>query len=245
MSVSRRALSAFLEQEALPDSYAQQAQHFFLPFLEGVHRAVAEDRLKVLGIHGAQGSGKSTLAALIQWYFQHELGLNVVQLSLDDFYLTKAQRRSLSERVHPLFATRGVPGTHDCNLAMASLQQLRDLSSDQSCSVPRFDKAVDDRLPESQWPTVYGPVDLIVFEGWCVGAVAEHEEALASAVNALEEQEDGECIWRHQVNQTLANTYQRLFAQLDYLLMLKAPDFDCVAGWRLQQEQKLMRFSIS
>src|SRR5690606_12755718 len=135
------------EQEALPTSYAQQTQRHFLPFLEGVHQAVLNGRLRVLGIHGDQGSGKSTLAALIAWYFQHQPGFNVVQLSLDDFYLSKAHRRDMSEKVHPLFATRGVPGTHDCALALATIRQLRHLATAEVCRLPRFDKAVDDRLP--------------------------------------------------------------------------------------------------
>ena len=35
----------------------------------------------------------------------------------------------------------------------------------------------------------------------------------------------------------MADDYQRLFARVDALVLLAAPGFDVVAGWRLEQEQ--------
>jgi mannosyl-3-phosphoglycerate phosphatase family protein len=58
-------------------------------------------------------------------------------------------------------------------------------------------------------------------------------------VNSLEAEEDRNGVWRAYVNAALAGEYRRLFAKIDYLLMLAAPGFDCVQGWRLEQEQKL------
>ncbi len=34
-------------------------------------------------------------------------------LSIDDYYLSKIERLRISQKVHPLLITRGVPGTHD------------------------------------------------------------------------------------------------------------------------------------
>src|SRR6187402_352808 len=74
----------------------------------------------ILGISGLQGSGKSTLAAsLIE--AAKERGWSAVSLSLDDVYLTRAEREALGRQVHPLLRTRGVPGTHDLTLLASTL----------------------------------------------------------------------------------------------------------------------------
>jgi D-glycerate 3-kinase len=80
---------------------------------------------------------------------------------------------------------------------------------------------------------------VLIFEGWCVGALPQPEVDLAQAVNDLEANEDPDGIWRDFANTELAGEYQRLFGRLDALIMLAAPSFAVVAGWRLQQEQDL------
>ena len=124
----------------------------------------------LLGLSGAQGSGKSTLAKLLQVILERGYGYRVVSVSLDDLYLPHSRRQDLGRKVHPLFATRGVPGTHDVELGLTVLSQLKSLGPDQSLRLPRFDKAADDRLGIEQWETVTGPLDVILFEGWCLGA---------------------------------------------------------------------------
>lgn len=232
-------LSEFLRRQALPTRYGEQARQHLLPYVERLLPDIRASRLRVLGINGAQGSGKSTYAALIQWHLCSQFGLNVVQLSLDDFYLPRVDRRQLSHQLHPLFLTRGVPGTHDVALAKATLSALLALQKGEEMAVPRFDKANDDRFAPGHWPMATGPVDMVVFEGWCLGVPPQSAAELCEPVNALEAIEDRDGRWRGAVNDYLADPYQSLFACLDYLLMLKAPDFSCVAGWRLQQERKL------
>jgi D-glycerate 3-kinase len=231
-------LEDFLQAERLPESYRQQVECFFLPFIDALEVRIRQRELRTLGIHGAQGSGKSTLASFFAWYLKQR-GFSVAQVSLDDFYLRRDERRALGESIHPLLATRGVPGTHDISLALNTLSQLRDLPAGQSLPVPRFDKLNDDRYPESEWPLQVGEVDLIIFEGWCLGAVAQAEDELSEPVNELERQEDPDGSWRRYVNGCLGGDYQTLFAELDYLMMLEAPSFGCVAGWRLEQELRL------
>ncbi|WP_223826403.1 phosphoribulokinase [Spongiibacter pelagi] len=238
MVLAAEKLQAFLVAENLPDSYGQQAEHFFLPLLESLLPAIRSGRLKVLGIHGAQGSGKSTLADLYRYCLQ-ELGLTVAQLSLDDFYLTKAERLVLSQTAHSLLKTRGVPGTHDVALGMQTIAALKTLGKDETLALPRFDKLNDDRYPEDDWPEVEGPVDVIIFEGWCLGVPAQRDTELAAPVNALERNEDQDGTWRRYANAQLAASYQNWFAEIDYLVMLRAPSFECVAQWRLEQEQRL------
>ena len=105
--------------------------------------------------------------------------------------------------------------------------------------LPRFDKATDDRAPEADWTIVTGPIDIILFEGWLVGAGQLPEGDLAQPINALEQAHDPDGRWRRYVNDRLATDYAALFSRIDRLVFLAAPDFDAVLRWRLLQEQKL------
>ncbi|XSG85280.1 MAG: hypothetical protein ACPW60_00815 [Methylohalobius sp. ZOD2] len=193
----------------------------------------------ILGINGAQGSGKSTVAALLATLLKEGFGLKAAGLSIDDLYLTRAEREKLARSVHPLLITRGVPGTHDVTLGIATLNTLKNARSGDRTPIPAFDKAVDDRKPKTEWPVWQGPVDVILFEGWCVGTRPQPEAALRESVNDLEKQEDSDGRWRRHVNDQLKGPYRCLFALLDRLLFLQAPDLDCVFRWRLQQEREL------
>lgn len=202
-----------------------------LALIEGRRR----DGLFVLGLCGAQGSGKSTLAGAMMRQCG-EQGIAAATLSLDDLYLTRAERRRLARDVHPLLATRGVPGTHDVGLG---LEVLAALDRGEPALLPRFAKANDDRLPRSEWTTAPRDCQVLLFEGWCVGARPQSEEALLAPVNELEAREDPDATWRRFANVALADDYQRLFARIDALALLAAPNFDVVFDWRLQQEAEL------
>ena len=135
-----------------------------------------------------------------------------VALSLDDLYLTRAERDDLARTIHPLFATRGPPGTHDVELGLATLAAL---DRGEPVALPRFDKAIDDRV--STGPIHHAPPEcrLVIFEGWCVGAIAQGQAALSRPVNALERDEDPDAVWRGYVNDQLGGPYHELFARLD------------------------------
>ncbi|WP_136162005.1 kinase [Sphingomonas flavalba] len=189
----------------------------------------------IVGIAGAQGSGKSTLAARLAQTFGAG-GLRVACLSIDDLYLPRADRLALAAAEHPLWITRGPPGTHDIALGHRLFDAL---AGTGPVRLPRFDKAVDDRLPDSAWPVVAAPVDLILFEGWLVGARPQDAVALAAPVNALERDEDADGRWRRRANQLLATLYQPLFARIAVQILLAAPAFSVVHRWRAEQEAAL------
>lgn len=197
----------------------------------------------VVGVNGAQGAGKSTLCRLLQVVLEHGFGQHVTELSIDDLYLTRVERKGLAQQIHPLLATRGVPGTHDVDLGIKLLKGLRKLKASQNLKVPLFDKAIDDRLRQEEWRQVTGPLDMILFEGWCVGALPQPEEALIEPVNSLEREEDSDRAWRHYVNKQLQKGYLQLFDELDFLIMLKVPGMESVMNWRSLQEQKLTSVS--
>ncbi|MBB3861989.1 D-glycerate 3-kinase, partial [Novosphingobium hassiacum] len=184
---------------------------------------------------GAQGSGKTWLTRGLTEALAKK-GLRSASLSLDDLYLSRSARAEVAERVHPLFAVRGVPGTHDVPLGLALLDALK---RPGPVALPVFDKSSDDLLPPDQWRKVDAPFDVILFEGWCVGARPEQEAALATPVNVLEAEEDADCRWRTHANDCLGRGYQDLFARIDLLVMLRAPCFEVVARWREQQEETL------
>ncbi len=190
----------------------------------------------IVGINGAQGSGKSSLAALLQHLLEQGLLRRTIVLSIDDFYATRAEREILGRTVHPLLATRGVPGTHDVGMATRTLERLRTLGKDETLRLPRFTKARDDRAPERDWPTCRGPADIVLFEGWCVGTPAQEAEELVAPANALELEADADRRWRRYVNEQLRTVYADLFSLLDRLVLLQAPSFEVVHGWRLEQE---------
>lgn len=189
----------------------------------------------VLGICGAQGSGKSTLADAIEREVGRR-GIAAARLSLDDLYLTRAERKRLGREVHPLLGTRGVPGTHDVALGLTILDAL---AKGEGVALPRFDKASDDRCPPQRWGSAPAGCELLIFEGWCVGARPEAPEALRTPVNDLEAREDPDGLWRNYANDALAGPYQSLFARIDALILLGAPSFEVVFDWRLQQENEL------
>ena len=227
-------LAAFLRQEQLPADFAAEIERLHAPLAARI-AAVAMGAAFVVGICGPQGSGKTTTVRLVARLLEAG-GLKVATLSLDDLYLPRADREALARDVHPLLRTRGAPGTHDVALGLSVLDSL---AGEGVTALPRFDKAFDDRAPAETWPRVAGPVDIVLLEGWCLGARPEAPEALLEPVNALERERDPGGVWRAYVNAALAGPYRALFARLDLMVLFTAPDFETVLAWRQEQEAKL------
>ena len=234
-------IQEFLRSEELPATYGEDMITWFLPAAQELLLRLTPNpnRPLFIGINGAQGTGKSTLAKLFELCCT-KAGLQVAVLSIDDFYFSKAARAQLAETVHPLLATRGVPGTHDVQQLKSCLSRLLD-SQAGTVKIPRFDKAADNPLPEDHWATATLPVELIILEGWFIGLEPEPCEHLLSPVNHLEAFEDGDGSWRNFVNNSLRYDFADLFGRLDSLLMLQAPSFEQVFAWRSLQEEKLKR----
>lgn len=200
----------------------------------------AKGRAVLVGLCGSQASGKSTTAVRLAERLGRQSARTIV-FSIDDFYLTSRERRALARTVHPLLATRGVPGTHDMILMADTIHALLQARPESVTALPRFDKASDDRAPRDAWPNFEGRPDVVILEGWCVGARPQGEAALLQPVNAFEAQEDADGHWRLYANFCLGGDYAAFFAGLDLRLMLRAPSFECVHGWRAEQEAGLNR----
>ena len=238
----QQLIDQFIQSERLPTTYGSDARQFFVPLFEDIKEAIraSERRPFMLGINGAQGTGKSTLAKLLCTLLEED-GFRVANLSIDDFYYSKARRLKLASNVHPLLSSRGVPGTHDVELALKIMQQLAGAGAEERITLPGFDKAVDDCLPREACTQVQGPIDLIILEGWFVGVRPQSTSELAEAANDLEKIEDKDARWRNYVNDALSADYQPLFSELNMLVMLAAPGFEQILEWRSLQEEKLRR----
>jgi len=237
-----RELEAEEAGRAIGSRLHDQLKEFHIPLAGWLAEARREGgHPLVVGINGAQGSGKSTLSRLLQEILEKEFGLRSAGFSIDDLYLPRAERERLARTVHPLLATRGVPGTHEVSLGKRTIQALKEAGEGDEVPIPAFDKGRDDRRPEDEWTKWKGKADLIIFEGWCVGAVPQPEEDLDEPVNELERREDPDGSWRRYVNERLAEEYSGLFASLDLLIMLRVPGMDSVFRWRLQQERQLSK----
>jgi len=233
-----KTIEDFCQDHQLPSSFLSTISEYYQPLSEHIYKQLSK-KPYLLGINGAQGTGKSTLADFIAVYLQKTRGIRTACLSIDDLYLPQEQRQKLARSLHPLFATRGVPGTHDVALGIATIKALQTLNNESLVRIPRFNKATDNRHPEINWTSITGPIDLIIFEGWCVGSKPVQQDELDAPINKLEEQEDPKGIWRNRINQNLKDEYQTLFENIDSLILLQAPNFDAVYQWRLEQEQKL------
>ena len=137
-----------------------------------------------------------------------------------------------------MLMTRGVPGTHDIKMMLDFFNKSKNKKF-KKLKLPNFNKAIDDRFPKKNWNNINEKPDIIIFEGWCVGARAEINKTLKKPINFLEKTNDHNLLWRKHVNQQLKTKYKKLFNQLDGLLYLRAKNFSLLRRWRLKQEKKL------
>ena len=222
-----------------------QLNKFYLPVCEKIYQEYKKNKkIKIIGLTGGQGAGKSTITQVLKLILEIKYNLTVVCFSLDDFYKTLSERASLAKKVNKLFKTRGVPGTHDTNLIKKIFIDLTKKNF-KSVIIPRFDKSKDDRSPKKYWQKIKQQPNIIIFEGWCVGARPQQNKDLFKPINILEKKKDLDLKWRLRVNKELKNAYKKIFDKINMLIFLKVPSFDCVYDWRLLQEKKLRLTSKS
>tara|TARA_B100000700_G_scaffold319137_1_gene413743 strand:- start:2739 stop:3659 length:921 start_codon:yes stop_codon:yes gene_type:complete len=217
----------------------EKLNKFYLPLSNWIYSNYKKDnKQKIIGLSGGQGSGKSTITEIIKFILKRSYGLRVCIFSIDDFYKTKSERIKMSKKIHHLFLTRGVPGTHDLSLLNNVISGLK-RKKFQKVLIPKFDKSIDDRFRKSKWITVKKKPHVIIFEGWCVGARHQKNNDLVKPLNYIEKKYDFDSKWRKTTNNYLKTHYKRLFKKIDKLVYLKAPSFNHIFKWRVDQEQKL------
>ena len=211
---------------------------FLIPICFWISKKASKKKPLIIGLAGGQGIGKTTITSIITIILKKYFKLNVFKISIDDFYKTRKQRILLSKNKHPLLMTRGVPGTHDINIMLNFFRKIK-VKKFKSLKLPKFNKAVDERYKQNLWYKIKSKPDVVIFEGWCVGAKSQNFRQLRKPINSLERIYDRTFKWRQYVNYQLETKYKKLFNQLDYLLFLKAKNFSLLRRWRLKQEKKL------
>ena len=212
---------------------------FYLPLSEWIYSIYSKDfKTKIIGLSGGQGAGKSTITGILKLILKKKYGLNICVFSIDDFYKTKNERLRMSKKKHPLFITRGVPGTHDITLLNQTIRKLKQKRF-RTVLIPKFDKSKDDRYRKNKWQKIKIKPDIIIFEGWCVGTTHQNNNELKRPLNLIEKKYDENLKWRKTVNNLIKKRYKNIFNKIDKLVFLKVPHFNYIIKWRWLQEQKM------
>jgi D-glycerate 3-kinase len=240
--IKKKYLRFLSSQEVTSEPFIDklgQLNNFYLPISKMIKEEYFKKKKpKVIGLSGGQGTGKSTISNILKIILKEVYNLETVIFSIDDFYKTSQERKKMAKKISNLFLTRGVPGTHDTKLLFQCIKRLK-MNKFKKINIPKFDKSADDRLQKNKWLKVKKKPNIVIFEGWCVGAIAQKNKDLNSPINKLENHNDNKKIWRQKVNLELKKDYKKIFSLIDKLIFLKVPSFKYVLKWRLLQEKKL------
>ena len=209
----------------------RRIHHLYLPvlFFCAARARAATRRPVVIGIQAPQGAGKTTLVRHLIARMA-DLGLRAAGVSIDDFYLPRADQLRLAASYpgNPYLEHRGYPGTHDVALGAATLDALRGLGpgSRATVRVPVYDKTAHsgrgDRAPDAAWRDVTGPLDVVFVEGWMLGFAPVAESSLPEPDLVAP-------------NRALAE-YAQWDRRLDAFVTLRPIDPLFVMRWRVEAE---------
>ena len=240
--VKKDCLKFIQSQETKADKFMNKERmikSFLIPLCFWINKKSDKKKPYFVGLAGGQGTGKTTTSSLLKIILTKYFKLKVFKISIDDFYKTRKERISLSKRIHPMLLTRGVPGTHDIDMMLNFFKNVKSKKF-KRLKLPTFNKAIDDRYNKKYWYDLKEKPDVIIFEGWCVGAKPERNNTLNKTINLMEKNKDKKKTWRKYVNHQLKSKYQKLYSKLNCLIYLKAKNFSLLQKWRLKQERKLL-----
>ena len=185
----------------------------------------------IIGLSGPQGVGKTTALKTLN----KKTDLRIATLGIDDFYLTKAERNDLAKNVSPLYRTRGPAGTHDIRLIEKTLNSLMTSTANTRTAFVSFNKVTDERRPKEEWFIFEGRPDVIILEGWLIGAIAPNDFSSSAPLNEIERSDEGS-LWRQYQQNQLNGSYSILWQSFSACIHIKGPDFDTIFDWRKEQE---------
>ena len=218
-----------------------QLKNFYIPLCDYIYNKYNNKTL-IIGLSGGQGAGKTTMAEIIKIILKGKYNLETINFSIDDYYKTLKERKILSRKTNKLFLTRGVPGTHQTNLLLNHINILKGKKF-KKIKIPKFNKSIDDRSHKSEWTTIKKKPNIVIFEGWCLGAKSQTKKKLLKPVNLLEKNYDMDLTWRSKVNNELKKKYKKIFNSINFFVFLKVPSFKYVLKWRIKQEKDLKLIS--
>ena len=172
--IKKKYLNFLRKQEVLGQPFYDklgQLKNFYIPICNSIYKKFTKNKKKtiIVGLSGGQGSGKTTITQILKIIIGIKYNLDVISFSIDDYYKTQKERLDMSKKVSKLFRTRGVPGTHDTSLLFKHLKILKKDFS-KPILIPTFDKSTDERNKKNKWKKIKKKPDVVIFEGWCVGA---------------------------------------------------------------------------
>ena len=217
-----------------PKEMLQVLWDLWLPL--GIKLASGRQQLErplIQGILGGQGTGKTTMSKVLSLILDH-LGYRTVSLSLDDLYKTYSDRLVLTQQ-DPRLIWRGPPGTHDVDLGLNVLDQIRQLQN--LVMVPRFDKSAFGGAGDRTNPEMVTNIDIVLFEGWFVGVRPIEPDVFDTAPPPILTDEDR--AFARDINLRL-HDYLPLWERLDSLIVLYPTDYRCSLEWRKQAEQQMI-----
>ncbi|KAJ5108427.1 hypothetical protein N7456_005102 [Penicillium angulare] len=247
----------------IPSTSVDQVLEHVIPHIEAHVSSNSNNATKapfILGLTGLQGSGKSTWTNALVGTLRDKHNYHTINISLDDLYLDHDDLVKLRERQPPnkLLQTRGQPGTHDTDLSLRFFKSLMNPLEDTL--LPSFDKSLFNgeggRVPYERWERIPASeaIDVVIFEGWCVGFQPLDEAQLRSqwrqAAN-MEPQPDysTHTLKDHSIENLLeVNGHLQQYCQsfmgpqhFNYLIHLDTDDLVNVYEWRIQQEHALWK----
>ena len=193
------------------------------------------DRTLIQGILGSQGTGKTTLCIILRLILNY-LGFSVATLSIDDLYLTYAERQALQQQ-DPRLIWRGPPGTHDVDLGLKIIEQCLAGDNTNKILMPRFDKSAFKGSGDRTQPEAVDKPDILLFEGWFVGVQPITEDCFNNPPAPISTSED---IQFAKDNNQRLKAYLPLWEKLDSLIVLYPEDYRLSKQWRKEAEQKMI-----
>ena len=203
--VNKECFRFIKSQETLKEKFKNKEKmikSFLIPISFWIANKSNRKKPLIIGLSGGQGTGKTTIASILSLILNKYFKLKVFKVSIDDFYKTRNEREKLSKKQHSLLKISGVPGTHDYRIIYDFFKKVKNKKFN-SLRLPKFDKSKDDRCHKKLWYKINSRPDVIILEGWCVGAKAQKKSQLAKSINSLEKTKDPNLIWRKYVNTQL------------------------------------------
>lgn len=216
------------------DQFEKRAAQLYLPVYFWCRKMLRDhdpNYPMFVGLNGPQGVGKTTLTEALCQCFELD-GEKAISLSIDDFYLRRDQQVALARenKDNPYLQMRGYPGTHDIELGLQVLSDLKGLGKVGAVQIPRYDKSayqgLGDRRPTSEWPKVTGPLSIVFLEGWMLGfrplASSQISEVHMRAINGF------------------LPKYEVWYKMLDCFIHLSPKSLDFISNWRIRAEEAMV-----
>ena len=222
----------FIQKEALKIYKKKYNKNYISLNIVPIIEYINSSNNKKFLIGGSQGIGKSSLIEILKKTLEKYYNKKVLSLSLDNYYLSKNERGKLANNIHQLLKVRGVPGTHNVKKLIQNIEMFD--KNSYPIITPLFDKLIDNQLRKKN--IINKKCDILILEGWCCGCNPIEKKYLCNNINSIETKYDKNFKWRNYYNNKLKYEYKKLFNLFDQKIFIKAPSFNHILQWRLNQE---------